>query len=267
VPVPSVVPSVPGVTGGGPSSSPSSGGGGSSSSGPPSSGSSGSAPSSSAGGSARTPASVARSSATRGARARAARTPAARRHHRRSERKLRRAVTRLSGCLDRLTAVQERVLVLRAGVGAARPHSRRGVARKLDLRLSRVRRIERRGLRSARALARDGGCGGSGGGGGSGTSTVAGGAGGSSGLIAPPTAPEAAAGDGDPSSGASERDSGSVRGESEEQLPPPLENPPGRSEEPGGLSLAIGIALILLALLAGFATPHLRARLRSDRPA
>jgi hypothetical protein len=177
-------------------------------------------------------------------------------------------VSRLSGCLDRLSTVQERVLVLRAGVGAARPHSRRGVAHRLDLRVSRVRQIERRGLRTVRALARDGGCGG--GGAASAGSGAAGGGGGSgtsgSGLIAPPSGPETAGGHAD-AGGGSSSGTGDVRSESEAQLPPPLDPPGSRGEAPGGLSLAIGIALILLALLAGFATPHLRARLRSGRPA
>jgi hypothetical protein len=94
---------------------------------------------------------------------------------------------------------------------------------------------------------------------------------GSGGLIAPPSAPANAGGGADPSSSSASSSSGGgsgdVRGESEDQLPPPLENGPDRRVEPGGLSLAIGIALIVLALVAGFATPHLRARLRSGRPA
>jgi hypothetical protein len=53
-----------------------------------------------------------------------------------------------------------------------------------------------------------------------------------------------------------------VRGDSETQLPPPLGGGGGR--EATGVSLAIGISLILLALVAGFATPHMRARARSS---
>jgi hypothetical protein len=53
-----------------------------------------------------------------------------------------------------------------------------------------------------------------------------------------------------------------VRGESDTRLAPPGFG--GAGGEPGGVSLAIGIALIVLALALGFATPHLRARLRSS---
>ena len=38
----------------------------------------------------------------------------------------------------------------------------------------------------------------------------------------------------------------------------------GSGRDAGGVSLAIGITLILLALVAGFATPHMRARVRSS---
>jgi hypothetical protein len=181
----------------------------------------------------------------------------------RTERRLRRTVTRLGRCLDNLAAGQRQVLVLRTGYGAARPHSRRGVARRLGVGVGRVRQLERRGVRTARTLARRGACGG--------TSTASAGES-SSGLIAPPSGPptagEAAAGDDSApaasSSGGAASDQGGVRSEVEQQLPPPLEQGPGsQSAEPGGLSLAIGISLIVLALFAGFATPHLRARLRS----
>jgi hypothetical protein len=76
-----------------------------------------------------------------------AQTPVERR---RAERRLRRSVQRLSGCLDELSDAQRRVLELRAGVGEASPRTRRGVARALEYRVQRVRRIERRGLRRAR---------------------------------------------------------------------------------------------------------------------
>ena len=71
-------------------------------------------------------------------------------------------VTRLSGCLDELSTGQRRVLVLRAGLGArAGTASRRAVARRLDITVRRVGRLERSGLRQARALSRAGACGGS----------------------------------------------------------------------------------------------------------
>jgi hypothetical protein len=173
-------------------------------------------------------------------------------------------VARLGGCLDDLASVQRRVLVLRSGYGRARPHSRRAVARMLDVRVRRVVRIERRGLREARTLSRAGACGGGGGAamaaggtalvGGGGRGASGGGAVSASGNTDVPNRDTAA-------SGSSSSGSGDVRGESETRLPPPLG---GGAGEPSGVSLAIGIVLILLALGAGFATPHLRGRLRSS---
>jgi hypothetical protein len=75
------------------------------------------------------------------------------------ERRLRRTVARLAGCLYGVAPVDRRVLVLRAGPGRARPHSRAAVARRLALPLTRVTRSERRGLRSLRATNRFTGCG------------------------------------------------------------------------------------------------------------
>lgn len=203
------------------------------------------------------------SSSPRGGSARAraaARTPAQRR---RAERRLQRAVGRLSGCLDELSTDQRRVLELRAGLGPMRAHSRRGVARILDVRVRRVRRLERRGLRQARVLSRAGGCSGAG----AGTATASGGALGAD-IITPPggggggdTAADDGAGK--PATGAPDGtpgDSGDVRGESQSELPPLLG---GDRADPGGVSLAIGIGLIVLALCVGFATPHVRRRLPS----
>jgi hypothetical protein len=169
--------------------------------------------------------------------------------------------------------VQRRVLVLRSGFGRARPHSRRSVARMLDLRVRRVGHIERHGLREARTLSHAGACGGSGGSAmaGGGTALVAGG-GGSSGSVGTIGGAVVRAPGDSGSSGSPNRDtgatassslgSGDVRGESESKLPPPLGG--GGGGETGGVSLAIGILLILLALGAGFATPHLRGRLPSS---
>ena len=53
---------------------------------------------------------------------------------------------------------ERRVLTLRAGVGAARTHSRTEVARITHLRRARVIKLERRGLRRLHALARAGAC-------------------------------------------------------------------------------------------------------------
>ena len=158
------------------------------------------------------------------------------------------------------------MLILRSGYGSADPHSRRGVARILDVRVQRVRRLEQRGLREARSLSRAGACGG-------GTAPA------SSPAAAGPTparsprraAATRAAGGG----GGAKPDTGA--GNSRKHLPKapatcaasPIRRlaPPsfgGGTAQPGGVSLAIGIALIVLALAAGFATPHLRGRLRSS---
>jgi hypothetical protein len=60
----------------------------------------------------------------------------------------------LGACLDGLPALERRVLVLRSGLGSRRPRSRAGVGRALDLSARRVGRLERRGLRRLRGLAR-----------------------------------------------------------------------------------------------------------------
>jgi hypothetical protein len=54
--------------------------------------------------------------------------------------------------------------------------------------------------------------------------------------------------------------SGDVRGESQTQLPPPLGT--GPREQAEGTSLWVAVGLMLLAALAGFATPALRDRMR-----
>jgi hypothetical protein len=74
------------------------------------------------------------------------------------ERRLRRAVSRLSGCLSALGTTQRRVLVLRAGLGPRRPLSLRAVARRLDAPVRLVRRAERSGLAALEATARSDGC-------------------------------------------------------------------------------------------------------------
>jgi hypothetical protein len=53
---------------------------------------------------------------------------------------------------------ERRVLTLRAGVGAARTHTRSEVARITHLRRARVTTLERRGLRRLHTLGRAGGC-------------------------------------------------------------------------------------------------------------
>jgi hypothetical protein len=63
------------------------------------------------------------------------------------DRRLRRTVLRLRGCLGALPADERRVLELRAGIGAAQPRPRRTVARITGFGETRVGRLERAGLR------------------------------------------------------------------------------------------------------------------------
>ncbi len=74
------------------------------------------------------------------------------------ERKLRETVTNASGCLDDLSSAQRRVLSARAGLGPAPPRSRTAVARRFDISVKRVVRLERTGLKKLRSLAGNGGC-------------------------------------------------------------------------------------------------------------
>ena len=71
---------------------------------------------------------------------------------------LRTTVKTASRCLDDLSTPQRRVLKLRAGLGAS-PRSRRGVARRLDITVRRVTRLERTGLSRLRTLTGQGACG------------------------------------------------------------------------------------------------------------
>jgi hypothetical protein len=170
-------------------------------------------------------------------------------------------VQRLSGCLDDLSNRQRRVLELRAGVGEASPRTRTGVARVLDLRVKRVRRIERRGLRRARELDRAGACAAAATGGGGPILRTGSLAGTSSGDETTP--PGESLGGGTPGDGDSppaDRDSGDIRGESSTQPPPALGDPPAQS---GGTSLWVAVGLMLLAALAGYAAPGVRDRLRT----
>jgi hypothetical protein len=87
------------------------------------------------------------------------RSAAARRTAVRRDRRLRRTVRRLQGCLGGLSGLEHRVLVLRAGVGAGPPRSRSRVARRLHLSARRVTRLEHRAVRRLRGLAGSGRCG------------------------------------------------------------------------------------------------------------
>ena len=160
------------------------------------------------------------------------------------------------------------MLELRAGVGSASPRTREGVARALDIRVVRVRRLERRGLRRARELDRADACGAtvaSGAGPVISTSSLAGTSGGGSApgdeSLGGGTPGKNGGGDGSPPA---DGGSGDVRGESASQ-PPPVFG--GQNEQSGGTSLWVAIGLMLLAALAGFATPAVRDRVRSGSTA
>jgi hypothetical protein len=152
-----------GSGGGSAGSQPSSGGGGGSSSGGNSSSSASGGGGSSSGRSAtrstdaRAGGRTARGSGARGSR----RSREERRHHAAAQRdrRLRRLVLALPACVQRLSSLQRRVLVQRAGVGAGAPRSRRSVARRLDLSVRRVTRVEHAGLRRLRTLERSDSCG------------------------------------------------------------------------------------------------------------
>ncbi len=75
------------------------------------------------------------------------------------ERRLRTVVARLSGCLDLLPSREGRFLAMRAGVGGARPMSRRDAASRAGIPRTRADTAERRGLKRLRRAARAGGCG------------------------------------------------------------------------------------------------------------
>jgi hypothetical protein len=175
------------------------------------------------------------------------------------ERALRRVVRELASCLDSLPDSERRVLVLRSGLGDGPARSRRGVARILDTRVQRVGRLERRGLRHARALARTDGCGGGGG------VSVAGGA--AANGVTPTSGGQAIAagavtaaqtGEDEDARGGSGAPTASRddAGKRERPLLPTM--PDGRFD---GGDFILAIALILLAALAGFTTPYASERL------
>jgi hypothetical protein len=66
---------------------------------------------------------------------------------------------RLSRCLSTLKPRGQNLLLLRAGIGTARPFSRRAVARRLRTSVAREARSERAALRKLRRAARRGDCG------------------------------------------------------------------------------------------------------------
>lgn len=87
------------------------------------------------------------------------RSPRARRVAAVPQQQLRSLVIRLSSCLSRLRSGSERMLLRRAGIGVARPSSRRAVARSLHMSVSREVRRERAALRTLQTAARHQRCG------------------------------------------------------------------------------------------------------------
>jgi Sigma-70, region 4 len=74
------------------------------------------------------------------------------------ERRFRRTVRRLSGCIDALPGLERRVLVLRAGLEGQRPHTRGSTAKRLGISRRRTAAAERGGLRRLRRAERSSGC-------------------------------------------------------------------------------------------------------------
>jgi hypothetical protein len=169
------IPDVGGSSGGGGGSSGGGSSGGGSSGGGSSGGGAGSAPGATGAGSAAPAAgSAGQAGAGSGARPSQERTTGSRRSRRRtgsrvrprgealrnkrSDRRLRRFVLQQRGCLAALPPAERRVIVLRAGLDADRPRSRRRVAQVLDRSLRRVATAERRGVRRLHGLARERRC-------------------------------------------------------------------------------------------------------------
>ena len=100
------------------------------------------------------------SGAARGERMRAASHAQRRRNEAAHDRRLRRDVTRLAGCLDTLSSLEARLLSLRAGLGDDAPASRPEAARKLGISTHRAAVLERNGLHRLRGAGRSGACGG-----------------------------------------------------------------------------------------------------------
>jgi hypothetical protein len=77
---------------------------------------------------------------------------------RRRERRFRRAVRRLAGCLYALPHFDQRVVRLRAGLGRAHPQPRVRVARRFKVSAARIKTSERRAIRILRASERSQSC-------------------------------------------------------------------------------------------------------------
>jgi hypothetical protein len=94
----------------------------------------------------------------RGSRARTASHPTASHHRAVRERRFRRKVRALAGCLGAVSGLERRVLELRAGLNGAAPHSRSYTAKRLRISARRAAIAERRGLRRLESANRSSGC-------------------------------------------------------------------------------------------------------------
>ena len=197
------------------------------------------------------------------------------------ERRFRRTVRRLSGCLDALPELSRRVLVLRAGVGEQDVLTVAQTARRVDRRMRAVRRIERRALRRLKAADRAGRCGepvpdGAGapataiGGGGVGAGAAAG-----SELAAAGSAAGGSEDAGEGGAGGSGQDSfgtgnggdrGGVKGEQRERSPKRSPSFPGNLVAPAGKGIPAVVWLVPVLALAGwFVAARIRRRRRIER--
>ena len=159
-----------------------------------------------------------------------------------SLRRLRRALEQYQGCLGALPPQGRRTLRLRAGIGPGQPASRRVVARRLGIPLTRALRVERSALRQLVSAGERGRCGGGG------AMTPAGTAGGGS-ATGPASGPRAGARGGadarrDAPRGDGSRDARDRRGNSG----PDYLLDPSRSGES-----AVGTVLVLLLVLLALA--------------
>jgi Sigma-70, region 4 len=185
----------------------------------------------------------------------------------RRDRRLRRNVVMLRGCLGGLARTERRVLVLRAGLGQRRPRARARVAGILDVPARRVARIERRALRHLKTLGEQD-CGATRGG----ASASAGNDGATDFALA--SAGEAAAADGsgdlvrDGGNGSSARDQSEVKSEHAESR-----NKPAQPRGFGGIvvprgnraALIFPLGLAALALIGGVVFLLARRRQRIKR--
>jgi hypothetical protein len=176
---------------------------------------------------------------------------------------LRETVTRASRCLDDLSTGQRRVLTLRAA-----SRSRRGVARRLDISVRRVTRLERTGLARLRTLSARGACSAA-----TASTTV------SQASYAPPAAGSAAAvkpsGSGGDRPRRAERETSGGRDDGGGEAQGGVDTPPRsggvagvtQTNPAGGVDLMLPLLLLALAAVAAVFVAGLRRRTTDPVPA